>query len=79
MEDISIACMGDSLTEGYLISEKSCWPSLLDKETGLKIINCGICGDTTGGMLARFYEMVIVPKPNYVIIMGGTNDIWYNL
>ncbi len=73
-----IVCIGDSLTEGYMISEGSCWPSLLNKEANYEIINSGICGDTTAGMLARFQEMVIAHKPDYVIILGGTNDIWFD-
>ena len=79
MSTEKIICIGDSLTEGYGIPEGSCWPDLLDQKMDQEIINCGICGDTTGGMLARFYEMVIVQKPNYVIIMGGTNDLWFDI
>ena len=74
-----IVCIGDSLTEGYQILTGSCWPSLLNKEANYEVINSGICGDTTSGMLARFHEMVIVHKPDYVIIMGGANDIWFNI
>lgn len=71
--------MGDSLTEGYCIEQGSCWPALLDSNYGFIFINSGICGDTTSGMLARFSEMVIAHKPDYVIIMGGTNDISFNI
>ena len=78
MANIKIVCIGDSLTEGYRIQEGCCWPLLLNKEAGYEIINSGICGDTTSGMLARFHEMVIAHKPDFVIIMGGTNDIWFN-
>jgi acyl-CoA thioesterase I len=74
-----IVCMGDSLTEGYDIRTGSSWPFLLDKTTKHNFINSGICGDTTAGMLARFREMVIVHEPDYVIIMGGTNDISFNI
>ena len=70
-----IVCMGDSLTEGYGIKPYSDWPSLLEKTMDLKFINSGISGDTTAGMLARFQHMVIDHKPDYVIIMGGVNDI----
>ena len=78
MNKKKIVCIGDSLTEGYQIPAGTCWPSLLNKESTYEIINSGICGDTTSGMLARFHEMVIAHKPRYVIIMGGTNDIWFN-
>lgn len=78
MDKVKIVCIGDSLTEGYQIPAGSCWPSLLNQESAYEVVNSGICGDTTCGMLARFHEMVILHKPNYVIIMGGTNDIWFN-
>ncbi|MBU1011487.1 MAG: arylesterase [Bacteroidetes bacterium] len=79
MAKVKIVCIGDSLTEGYQIPAGSCWPNLLNQKSAYEVINSGICGDTTGGMLARFHEMVIVHKPNYVIILGGTNDIWFNI
>jgi len=79
MKKEKIVCIGDSITEGYQIAKDSCWPSLLNSESAYEIINSGICGDTTAGMLARFHEMVIVHQPNYVIIMGGANDIWFNI
>ncbi len=74
-----IVCIGDSLTEGWSIKLDSCWPSLLDNKLDICFVNSGICGDTTGGMLARFREMVINHKPDNVIIMGGTNDVGLNI
>ena len=74
-----IVCMGDSLTEGYRIKFDSNWPALLEKTMDHKFINSGISGDTTAGMLARFQQMVIAHKPDYVIIMGGVNDISFDI
>ena len=74
-----IVCMGDSLTEGYGIKLDSDWPALLEKTMDHKFINNGISGDTTSGMLARFQQMVIAHKPDYVIIMGGVNDISFDI
>lgn len=71
--------MGDSLTEGYGIPESDRWSDLLEKDLKIEIINQGISGDTTGGMLARFQTDVLVEKPTHVIIMGGTNDLWFGL
>lgn len=71
--------MGDSLTEAYLVDESVGWCSLLSKELGIEVINSGISGDTTTGMLARFKAMVIDHRPSHVIIMGGTNDLSFNL
>lgn len=71
--------MGDSLTEGYGIAQTTRWSDLLQKDLGIEIINQGISGDTTGGMLARFQTDVLSENPTTVIIMGGTNDLWFGL
>ncbi len=71
--------MGDSLTEGYDIPQITRWSDLLQKDLKIEIINQGISGDTTGGMLARFQTDVLAENPTHVIIMGGTNDLWFGL
>jgi len=40
-----------------------------------KVLNRGICSDLTSGMLERFSTDVVDEKADYVIILGGTNDI----
>ncbi len=79
MKKYKIACMGDSLTEGYNIDLTYRWTDLLQKDLGIEIINCGISGDTTAGMLSRFQKMLLEHQPTHVIIMGGTNDLWHKL
>ncbi|MDH5476410.1 MAG: GDSL-type esterase/lipase family protein [Cyclobacteriaceae bacterium] len=79
MRPLKIVCLGDSLTEGYQIKQGTEWSNLLQQELNIDIINSGISGDTTGGMLARFQYMVIEHKPTHVIIMGGVNDLSLNL
>lgn len=74
-----IVCIGDSLTEGYGIEKKHRWSDLLSHDMDIEVINSGISGDTTAGMLARFKSMVIDYKPSYVMIMGGTNDLSLNI
>ncbi len=74
-----IVCMGDSLTEGYGIEKGNRWSDLLSHDMNIEIINSGISGDTTAGMLARFKSMVIDYKPSHVILMGGTNDLSLNI
>lgn len=71
--------MGDSLTRGYKIPPEYAWPNTLQNELGISVINRGVSGDTTSGMLSRFYQDVVSNSPSYVIIMGGTNDIWWNV
>lgn len=74
---MTIVCLGDSLTHGYKVKQRETWPSLVSQTLNLEVVNQGINGDTTGGMLARFYADVIPVKPSHVMIMGGANDfIW---
>lgn len=74
---MTIVCLGDSLTHGYKVKQRETWPSLVSRTLNIEVVNQGINGDTTGGMLARFYADVIAVKPSHVIIMGGGNDfIW---
>ena len=70
--------MGDSLTEGADLTPGHTWSALLGNALPVRVTNFGIGGDTTQGMLSRFYPEVIHHKPDYVFIMGGTNDLWWN-
>ena len=74
-----IICHGDSLTEGVDIETAYRWPSLLQNSLGLEVVNTGIGGDTTAGLLSRFPTDVVPHKPIAVILMGGTNDFWWGL
>jgi lysophospholipase L1-like esterase len=47
-----IICHGDSLTEGKDIEAAYRWPSLLQNALGTEVINTGIGGDTTAGLLS---------------------------
>ena len=73
---MKIVCLGDSLTETYGIDQEKGWVSLLRNELQVEIINAGICGDTTAGMLARCEPLILKHKPSHLIILGGTNDLW---
>jgi lysophospholipase L1-like esterase len=75
----TIVCHGDSLTEGSDLNPNYTWPRLVENQINVKVINSGIGGDTSGGLLARFYHDVVRHKPDLVLILGGTNDLWWNL
>lgn len=77
----NIVCLGDSTTYGYMISRKKVWPSILNNkfaEEGkeINIINKGINGDTTSGMIARFERDCLNENADLLILMGGVNDIF---
>ena len=79
MNPIKLLCIGDSLTFGYETDISKKWTSLLEKELNLEVINFGINGDTTSGMLSRFITAIKEFKPTYCLIFGGTNDLWFGL
>ena len=75
----TMVCHGDSLTAASDIEHRFSWPALVEKQLQLKIFNSGIAGDTTGGLLSRFFPSVVQQQPDFVLIMGGTNDLWWDL
>lgn len=75
----TIVCLGDSLTQGADLDAAVRWPALVGHALNLEMVNCGIGGDTTAGMLGRFYPEVVSRKPPLVLVMGGTNDLWFNV
>ena len=76
---LRIACHGDSLTEGADVDAHLRWPSLLQAALDVEVINTGIGGDSTAGMLSRFSTDVVRHNPRAVILLGGTNDFWWDL
>ena len=74
-----IVCHGDSLTEGADLDAQYTWPSLVANALRLEVLNTGIGGDTSGGMLSRFHTDVLAHKPDAVLILGGTIDLWWDL
>lgn len=39
----------------------------------------GVCGELTADMVARFGRDVLDHKPDYVLILSGTNDLGWNI
>jgi lysophospholipase L1-like esterase len=75
----TLVCHGDSLTEASDLGDPAIWPSLVEDRLKIKVRNSGIGGDTTAGLLSRFYPDVVRHHPDHVLIMGGTNDLWWDL
>ncbi len=73
---MKILCLGDSLTFGTGVTRSNAWTTLVHKQSGCELVNRGIPGDTTGGMLARFGHEVERHRPNALVVMGGSNDIF---
>jgi lysophospholipase L1-like esterase len=79
MNSVKIVCIGDSITFGYDIEASRKWTTLLGEELKVDVVNCGINGDTTAGMLSRFEQIILKYNPTHIIITGGTNDLWFGL
>lgn len=76
---MKLVCIGDSLTFGFKMTRDNCWPQIVGESLKIKVKNKGICGDTTGGMLSRFGRDVVEEKPTHVLIMGGSNDLIFQV
>jgi acyl-CoA thioesterase-1 len=87
---MKIVALGDSLTvgeTGFSDSEESAsYPKYLEalaeehlrslqSNVKVNVLNEGINGNLTSGMLERFSRDVVDEKADYVIILGGANDI----
>lgn len=70
-----IICIGDSLTTGFGVHRNESWFHIV-KQTlpDFEFINKGTNGDTTTGILSRFYTDVISNNPDTILLMAGSND-----
>ncbi len=78
-DEVVIAALGDSLTQGYgLVQEQGFVPRLQDWLTAegvdATIINAGVSGDTTAGGLSRV-AWTLTPDVDAVIVALGGNDL----
>ena len=85
--------MGDSLTVGFIPTRLADQPysrfltEMIDdyvtrvnpaRDFTARIINRGVNGDLTRDMLLRFQRDVIADQPQYVILLGGSNDVGWD-
>lgn len=78
-----IIAVGDSLTAGYNLALEESYPKILEKKLLAKgkkveIINAGISGETTAGLLERV-EFIKSQEPKMILITTGGNDAFRNL
>lgn len=79
-DEVVIAALGDSLTQGYgLVPEEGFVPQLQNwlEENGLQDVrlrNAGVSGDTTAGGLARV-GWTLEPEVDAMIVTLGGNDV----
>ncbi|NBQ56942.1 MAG: DUF1080 domain-containing protein [Opitutaceae bacterium] len=67
----AVVFLGDSITQGWGTALATSFPDL-------KVVNRGISGDTTRGVLIRLQEDVLTLHPTAVVLLIGTNDLEEN-
>ena len=80
---VRIVALGASNTEGFGVSTWEAYPARLQallKARGIEaeVINAGMSGDTTAGMLARL-DAFMLDGTHLLILQPGTNDSRYGL
>jgi lysophospholipase L1-like esterase len=82
-----IICFGDSLTAGfqsptpaYPTGRATPYGDFLQEWLGASMLVrvSGNCGELTSEMAMRFRQDVLSHRPDYVVILGGTNDLGWN-
>jgi acyl-CoA thioesterase-1 len=78
--DITLVCLGDSLTAGRGATtpgeddKSKSYPAYLEKKVNARVVNAGVSSDTTAKGLARVDSNVLSHNPEIVIILLGAND-----
>lgn len=75
----TIVAVGDSLTAGYGLAEEDAYPAQLARKltaAGLpcRVINAGISGETSSGVVSRIQWVIDSLEPDIVILATGAND-----
>ena len=78
-QSIRIVALGDSNTAGFGVARQEAFPAQLEallRTIGYdaQVLNAGISGDTTSGMLARL-DFAAPQGTQIVIVQGGHNDL----
>ncbi len=77
----TIVCLGDSITGACDLARFIKWPQILDAmcqaacgSESIRVLNCGVAGNTTAQMLARLDDDVLCESPDIVVLLAGGND-----
>ncbi len=74
---MKILCLGDSLTFGSGVPRSAAWTTLAGRLLGVELLNRGVPGDTTAGMLSRMHRELEANRPERISLLGGSNDIYF--
>ncbi|WP_375279789.1 arylesterase [Pseudooctadecabacter sp.] len=78
-ETVTIAALGDSLTQGYGLAQEDGFVPQLEawlraQGADVEVINAGVSGDTTAGGLSRV-AWTLTPDVDAMIVALGGNDL----
>ena len=78
-EEVTIAALGDSLTQGFGLSPEDGFAPQLERWLGergqeVSILNAGVSGDTSAGGLSRI-AWTLTPEVDALIVALGGNDV----
>ena len=71
----TIACFGDSLIEGFPFSQENSWVAQVEKNTGIRMLNHGVCGECCDDIKDRLVWRPLRDSVTHVLFEGGMNDI----
>jgi len=72
---VDVLCLGDSNTLGYEVGQDDPYPAVLERESGLTVLNAGVAGFGTAEALALLEHEGFKYRPKVVTLGFSENDL----